>query len=109
MSLISKSSVFSVLGAFSFYIMARMIGYMTFFLDAKDGMLPLKQQIAAYVIKVASVITPRLDLFAQSEWLVYPVGINDFYTHMQLIGVHVVVFIPLILALAYSDLQRKQF
>ena len=57
-------------------------------------------------LKVLSVVFPRLDLFANSEWLVY--GIVDF-SNIKLIIIQSLIYIPLMIFMSFYDFNNKQF
>jgi hypothetical protein len=51
------------------------------------------------------LFVPRLDLFAQTQWLVYGPG----QIELAYLGLQLALFLALVLAAASYDLGRKQF
>lgn len=102
-----SSAVSSVLAALGLYVAARM---MTFFVLTSESRVLFEEgwvnELVRFVIEVSSVVLPRLDLFTQSEWLVYGVT-QPMETTLSLI--QVLIYIPLLLAAATLDFRRKEF
>lgn len=102
-----KSAVTSVIASLGFYTLARMAGF--FIATADSGMLyhdALLNSALKWSVKLTALIIPRLDLFTQSEWLVYGV------TRMEDVGLaamQIGIYIPLLLIAATIDFMRKQF
>lgn len=107
-ALIMRSAVSAVLASFAFYILSRLMG---FFVAAMNNPYSLTggekwSGLLEAVLKCISVIIPRLDLFAKSNWLIYGVeGQQDLW----IFQVQSLVYIPLLLGLAWFDFRRKQF
>lgn len=106
-SLTNKGAVTSVMVTFTLYILGRL---MAFFVATANSKMIFKDKwlndIAEYGIELISVIIPRLDMFADTEWLLY--GVTDkadiaFFTTQGMI------FIPFVLALSIIDFSKKQF
>ena len=57
-------------------------------------------------LKILSVIFPRLDLFSQSSWAVYGLGDNSF---LQIIFIQSIIYLPLMIFMAFHDFKKKQF
>lgn len=107
-ALILRSSVTSVFSSFGFYALARMMGFFTATIHTPFAVTNSMDfnRIMQFVLELISMLLPRLDLFGETRWLVY--GMQ----HMEHIWVYVVqsaVYIPLLLAIAIFDFQRKQF
>ena len=58
------------------------------------------------LLKFISSVFPRLDLFGKTEWLVY--GIKD-YSEIYIILTQSVIYILLMLFVAFYDFGKKQF
>ncbi len=106
-SLTLKSAVGSVLAGFGFYTLSRMMGF--FLATAESGVLfshsELNQTIR-FIIDAISLLIPRLDFFAKSDWLIHSIrGIEDVY----LFGAQALIFIPLLVLASIIDFKRKQF
>ena len=102
-----SSAVTSVLASMGIYIAGRM---MAFFVATSDSHLVFHEawvnDLLGFIIDATSNIIPRLDLFTQSEWLIYGV------TRMQDTSfglAQVLIYIPLLIAAATIDFKRKEF
>lgn len=106
-SLMLSNATSAVLASLGFYILARMMGY--FILTSESILAPRDTGglIAAKTLTVVSMMIPRLDLFAQSEWLIY--GLNNPISLLTLITLQAVAYIPLLLGCAWVDFRRRQF
>ena len=102
-----RSAVSSVLASLGFYVLGRM---MAFFLVTLESKLALGNAVvnagAKGLLMGISLIMPRLDLFGQSDWLVY--GIQH-PQDLKLAFIQMAVFIPLLLFAATVDFLRKEF
>ncbi len=102
-----SSAVTSVLASLGIYIAGRM---MAFFVATSDSQMLFHDKwvdtIFGGIIDLSSIILPRLDLFTQSEWLVYGVT-RASDTSFAL--AQVLIYIPLLLAAATIDFKRKEF
>lgn len=107
-SLILKSAVVSVLASISFYFITRMMGFFVYSISIPNKTEQLKNfdGISEGLLKVLSTIFPRLDLFAKSEWLVY--GVTN-YQDIYIVLIQSIIYIPLMLFLAFYDFEKKQF
>ena len=57
-------------------------------------------------LKAISIVFPRLDLYGKSEWLIYGiVNSSDLYI---ILG-QSLIYIPLMIFMAFYDFNRKQF
>jgi ABC-type transport system involved in multi-copper enzyme maturation permease subunit len=107
-SLILKSAVASVLASISFYFIGRMMGFFVYSIALPNNIESFKgwQLFSESLLKIVSSIFPRLDLFGKTEWLVYGVtNNNDIY----IVLLQSLVYIPLMLFMAFYDFGRKQF
>jgi len=107
-SLILKSAVVSVLATTSFYFIGRMMGFFVYSIDLPHNIGVVKnwQTLSEAILKFISSVFPRLDLFGKSEWLVY--GINN-YNDVYIVLGQSLIYIPLMLFVAFYDFGRKQF
>ncbi len=106
-ALVMRSAVSSVLFCFGFYFIGRMMGFFLYVLDSPGGLRGM--DFGTWVgqgLKFVSAVLPRLDLYAQSKWLVSGIG-ND--TSYQLFVTQTVIYVPLLLAAALWDFKHKQF
>lgn len=93
------------LAVFGFYVLARIMGQLLGI--AEKGFIDENFTILGIIMNCISTVVPRLDLMAQTTWLVYgaansPIG----YGFIALQGV---VFTALILIAGCIDLRRRQF
>lgn len=107
-SLILRSAISAVLASLGFYIISRMMGFfvLTIKLPKSFADLSTADGIMKSLLKVLSVAFPRLDLFANSEWLIY--GVTDF-SNITLIIVQSLIYIPLMIFMSFYDFNNKQF
>lgn len=102
-----SSAVTSTMASMGFYVLARMMGF--FIATSKTAFLSDKQWINnlfAYLLKGVSVIMPRLDFFAKSDWLIY--GLKNVH-ELELYVLQAVIFVPLLIFATIADFRRKQF
>lgn len=107
-ALILRSAVSAVLASLGFYIIARLMG---FFIAAMVNPFSMMGQgkwgdILLTLLKYISVLIPRLDLFAKSNWLIYGI---EHPSELWLCLLQAVIFILFLQAMAVFDLKRKQF
>jgi ABC-type transport system involved in multi-copper enzyme maturation permease subunit len=104
-SLALKSAVTSVMACMGIYVLSRMMAF--FVLTSHSGMLAQNSfWLVRQLLTLISIIVPRLDFFAKTEWLVYGFRHDG---EVMLAAVQAVVFIPLLLAASIADFRRKQF
>lgn len=102
-----KSAVTSVMASMGFYVLARMMGFFiattnsAFLFDTRWLNLSF-----TYALKCVSVIMPRLDFFAKSDWLIY--GVKE-HGDANLFLLQALIFIPLLILATIADFRRKQF
>lgn len=124
-AMVLPSAAGAAMACFGLYILARMMGTLLGIADTPNEYQFI--QALGYVLKVISVIVPRLDLMGQTSWLVYGIGgseagieftrgAGDFARKM--IAVFTVpgfivfqggVFTGLLMAASAWDFIRKQF
>lgn len=107
-ALILKSAVSAVLASLGFYIISRMMGFFVLTIKMPESVTDFNslQRILSSFLKILSFIFPRLDLFTKSDWLIY--GISDF-SGIIIIGIQSLIYIPLLIFMAFFDFRRKQF
>jgi len=102
-----SSAVTAVLASMGLYIAGRMMAF--FVATSESHMLfrdNLLNETLRFIIESTSIIIPRLDLFTQSEWLVYGV-LRPEETSIALL--QVLIYIPLLILAATIDFKRKEF
>ncbi|MCE3255372.1 MAG: hypothetical protein K0R25_866 [Rickettsiaceae bacterium] len=107
-SLILKSAVSSVLASLGFYTLSRMMGFFVLTIKIPEGLSDINSwdRTLKAVLKAISVAFPRLDLFGKSEWLIY--GVTNF-TDIYITFGQSLIYIPLMIFMAFYDFNRKQF
>ena len=96
-SLILKSTVSSVLSCFAFYLASRMAGVFVAFLQSNPN-----KDIFEHIINIISIILPRLDIFSQTQWLVY--SLPEYSTWL----VQTIIYVPILLVVCVIDFNKKQ-
>lgn len=102
-----RSGVSSVLASLGLYVLMRMMGF--FIASSQSSLLNQvdKSNIAMkYVLKVISVVVPRLDLFGNTQWLLYGA---ETHPVLSILLPQTVIFIPLLLVATMLDFRRRQF
>lgn len=105
-SLILRSAVSSVLLCFGFYVMCRMMGFFLYIVDQPHLFKGIFGDVIEKILIVVSAILPRLDLYADSKWLIYN-AVNDT-SHFWFIS-QTLIYVPFLLIMAVIDFKRKQF
>ncbi|MBM3579948.1 MAG: hypothetical protein FJX34_04165 [Alphaproteobacteria bacterium] len=105
-SMILKNSFSAIMASFAFYMISRLMGMFTMAIDLPEDFAAAKNHLLATILKILSAIFPRLDLFTQSSWLVYE--INDL-DNLKIIFLQSLIYIPLMIFMAFHDFKRKQF
>lgn len=75
-------------------------------IDLPQNYNDIKNNTIAMGLKFLSAIFPRLDLFAQTSWPTY--GINDS-SILYLIFFQSIIYLPLLIFMAFHDFKKKQF
>jgi hypothetical protein len=106
-TLIIKSPVFSVLTTFGFYILSRMMGFFVdlIYADSDSKVFGALVNISNAIFRGISSLVPRLDLFAQTSWLIY----GGDMKLLLIILIQGIVYIPLLFMLTSHDFKKKQF
>lgn len=97
----AASGAFAVCG---FYVLGRMMSQILGIIDSNkmtSALEPLE-----IIMQVISAIMPRLDLMAQTSWLVYDVGQQISYGFVVAQGA---LYVSLLLLAALIDMQRRKF
>lgn len=103
-SMYLSSAATAALACFAFYALSRMMGQILGVIDAGTA-LPAHEAITM-LMNAISLVVPRLDLMAQSSWLVY--GVSDPFDFTIVIAQGAVFSVFIFLA-ASIDLVRRQF
>ncbi len=107
-ALILKSAVSAVLASLGFYILSRMMGFfvLTIKLPESAADFASTNRVLHVILKALSIIFPRLDLYCKSDWLIY--GVSNFSDFYIVLG-QSLIYIPLMIFMAFYDFNRKQF
>ncbi len=97
-----SSPTAGALAVFALYVLARMIGQILGIVDSDIGQGFV---FLGYIMQVVSLIVPRLDLMAQTSWLVY----GDSNISVLFILAQGVIYSFLLMMAALFDLMRRQF
>ena len=103
-AMVLRSPASCALICFVFYGLARSIGQLFGIIDSAGT--PIYLQPLEWIMQVVSIIIPRLDLLAQTAWLVY--GEIEVERLLYLIA-HMTVFGTILILAAIIDLRRRQF
>jgi ABC-type transport system involved in multi-copper enzyme maturation permease subunit len=102
-----KSGVGTVLASLAIYSLSRMMGFFLVTTTAGNAFKEHEINVGAqWLMEGISLVVPRLDFFAKSNWLIY--GARS-YEDATLVLMQAGVFIPLLIAACVIDFKRKQF
>jgi hypothetical protein len=102
-SMVLPSATTGVLATLALYMLARLMGELLGITDHEADTHMLK--ILGVIMQGISLIVPRLDLMAQTSWLIYgKAGIGYGFILIQ-----TVIYSGLVLSAAAVDLVRRQF
>jgi hypothetical protein len=87
-------------------MISRLMGIFVLAIDLPQDFMQIKNHLLPSILKIISLFFPRLDLFTQSEWLVY--GVEDF-SRIKLIALQAIIYISLMSFMSFVDFRRKQF
>lgn len=109
-AMVITSGAGCVLIIFGFYILSRMLGQL---LSIASGMFSemsatsFIMSISSNILDVLSYFIPRLDLLAQSSWLLY--GLDGLAHNILVIWLQAVLFIFIFLTATVIDTRKRQF
>lgn len=95
----------SVIASVGFYLLSRLMGFFILTTQtyvAKDNAIDV---MSGYLLKAIAVIMPRLDMFAQSQWLIEGVEQSNLWLCFS----QSIAYVGLLLAASIFDLRRRQF
>jgi len=104
-AMILTSPVTAGLATFGFYVLCRLMGQFLAIMGVAGSGGPL-HNVMEGAVKLISLATPRLDLLAQTSWLIYG---GEKIEDWIFVPVQGVVFTALVVAATYLDLKRRQF
>lgn len=89
---------------FCFYLLSRLMGEILGILE--KGAYGAVTQVLSKIMEVISIFIPRLDLLAQTKWILY--GVPDNVSLGFIIG-QCAVFLFLIIGASVVDMHKRQF
>jgi len=108
-AMVLSSPVSAGMATFGFYILARLMGQLLSIIEHTPNAVDIHDRVMnglSYIVSVISIVIPRLDLLAQTSWLIYGGGVLSDWIFILAQGI---VFISLIAIAAWVDLRRRQF
>lgn len=108
-SMVLSSPVTAGMSTFGFYILARLMGQLLAILHTASHPQSIQDYVMhglGYVVSLISVVIPRLDLMAQTSWLIYGGG---HFSDWMFSAAQGLVFLMLISIATWFDLKRRQF
>ena len=103
-SMVLPSASTSAMVVFGMYVLSRTIGILLGIVSSGLASAPMMKGLAA-TMKFISLIIPRLDLMAQTSWLLYGTG----NIGLLFICAQGLIFSALLITAALVDLVRRQF
>lgn len=104
-AMVLSSPVTAGMAVMGFYVLGRMIGQLLGIAQNPPVFFPGYELING-LMKLVSMLIPRLDLMTQTSWLIYGAGTVEDYGFIIL---QTLVFVVLVLTAALIDLVRRQF
>jgi hypothetical protein len=103
-SIILERAIPAIFATAGFYLLARLLNFLSGI--TSHGQQSGANEVANPLFETIALLAPRLDLFAQTRWLVYgpEAGEALFWLPLQ-----TVIYVPLLLLAADIDLRRKEF
>ncbi len=108
-SMVLSSPVTAGMATFGFYILSRLMGQLLSILHHSPDPVSLQEYVMnglGYLFSLISIVFPRLDLLAQTSWLIYGGGT---FSSWALIVVQGGAFLLLASVATWLDLRRRQF
>ncbi len=102
-SMILSSAATAATATAGFYILARLMGQLLGIIDS-TGKPAFIYNLMEYILQAISAVMPRLDLMAQTSWLIYGQSVE-----ISSILLQAAIFTILIITAALIDLVRRQF
>lgn len=101
---ILERAIPTVFATAAFYALARLVSFLIGIVAY--GNVEKINLVSNPVMVAVAMLIPRLDLFCQTNWLVYGLGPQDNFYVMPL---QAMLYVPLLLFMAGFDLRRKDF
>jgi len=93
----------TVLFTLGFYALARLMGFFVAIRETTTS--SFFSDLVKHGLDAVALFIPRLDLFSQTEWLIYA----DSHVALGFPVLQSVLFVALVLAASIFDMKRKQF
>jgi ABC-type transport system involved in multi-copper enzyme maturation permease subunit len=106
-SLVLKNAFSAILSSFGFYAISRLMGMFVLAIELPERININSSNILAMSLKFLSVFFPRIDLYAQSSWLVYSNSINS--AELLIVFFQSIIYLPLLIFMSFHDFKKKQF
>ncbi len=106
-AMILSSAATAAMAAAGFYVLARMMGELLGIIRGGSEYNSELMEILQYMMQLISAVMPRLDLMAQSSWLVY--GPDPGGPGLAFILAQGFIFSLVLVTAAALDLVRRQF
>jgi hypothetical protein len=103
-AIILERAIPAIFATIGFYLLARLLNFLSGI--SLHGQQSGVNEIANPLFDAIAMLAPRLDLFAQTRWLVYGPEITEVFYWLPL---QAAIYVPLLLLAATIDLRRKEF
>ncbi|MCC6598190.1 MAG: hypothetical protein IT559_05335 [Alphaproteobacteria bacterium] len=103
-SMILTSAATAAFAVFGFYVLARMMSQILGIIDS--GKSEMNSSVLETIMQGISMVMPRLDLMAQTSWLLY--GVNDA-AGLVFVLAQGTTYLAVIVLAALVDLRFRQF
>ena len=108
-AMVLSSPVTAGMATFGFYILARLMGQLLSIFHHIPNPENLHGRVMnglGHLFETISIVFPRLDLMAQTSWLLYGGGVFSDWIYIIIQGF---VFLMLVSVATWIDLRRRQF
>jgi hypothetical protein len=103
-SMVLTAATSGALAVLALYVLGRLMGQLLGIIES--GIDAANLEIFSNIFKLISMVIPRLDLMAQTSWLIYE---PDGTVGYLFIVIQLVVFSSLVICASIVDLVRRQF
>lgn len=104
-SMVLSSAAGGAMAVFGLYVLARLMGQLLGIAEKGEG--AVIATVLEGAMNMVSMVVPRLDLMAQTTWLIYPESIGEVnFTFVIFQGM---IYTGLLICAALIDLRRRQF
>lgn len=103
-SMVLTSAAAGALSVFGLYVLARLMGQLLGIAETGGNLFGIPM---SGIMQMISMVVPRLDLLAQTSWLIYPTA--ERMVGYGFVAVQGVLYTVLLVVAALIDLRRRQF